>query len=150
MASRGLFCLAVLVLAATLAEARIDKVKLNHDDRSIILVAEPFGFNENGVIEMEIGKATVFLPENSAAADKTKRGCCSPPRQTSPPLPNCITVSPQIKRPKTSYRGVIAHIGTGENFRWRGSWTKVYGPRLRRGKHFILCVFTTRQHDWQK
>ena len=74
MASRGLFCLAVLVLAATLAEARIDKVKLNHDDRSIILVAEPFGFNENGVIEMEIGKATVFLPENSAAADKTKIG----------------------------------------------------------------------------
>ena len=68
-ARTALLALGVVLWAAPMAEARIDKVKLNHDSRSIILVAEPFGFNENGVIEVEIGKATVFLPENSPAAD---------------------------------------------------------------------------------
>ena len=73
-ARTALLALGVVLWAAAMAEARIDKVKLNHDSRSIILVAEPFGFNENGVIEVEIGKATVFLPENSPAADKTRIG----------------------------------------------------------------------------
>ena len=67
-------CVVAASTLTTLVESRIDKVRLSHDDRPLILVAEPFGFNENGVIEMEIGKVTIFLPENSATADKTRIG----------------------------------------------------------------------------
>merc|ERR1712115_724184 len=77
MSSVRAFALAlclVLLVTTSMVEARIDKVKLSHDDRSMILIAEPFGFNENGVIEMELGKATVFLPEGSGAIDKTRIG----------------------------------------------------------------------------
>ncbi len=70
-------CAFACVIAALLlgsASARIDKVKLNHDDRGLILVAEPFGFNENGVIEIEIGESTVYLPETKTSVDKSEIG----------------------------------------------------------------------------
>ena len=40
--------LAVVVLAATTVEGRIARYEVNKDDRSLILMREPFGFERGG------------------------------------------------------------------------------------------------------
>ena len=66
-----------LVLALSLlvgVQGHVSHTHLSKDDRTVILVARPFGFGPNGVIEVEVSDDKIFLPENAPAANKAKIG----------------------------------------------------------------------------
>lgn len=67
------FVVLVIALAAK-ASARITHHVVDKDDRSLILLREPFGFAKGGVMEIELKDPRFFLPENAPPADKTKFG----------------------------------------------------------------------------
>lgn len=67
------FIVLVIALAAK-ASARITHHVVDKDDRSLILLREPFGFAKGGVMEIELKDPRFFLPENAPPADKTKFG----------------------------------------------------------------------------
>ena len=70
-------CLVYLVLALSLlvgVQGHVSHTHLSKDDRTVILVARPFGFGPNGVIEVEVSDDKIFLPENAPAANKAKIG----------------------------------------------------------------------------
>ena len=77
--SSSLWCSwSYLVLAFSLflgvVQGHVSHTHLSKDDRTVILVARPFGFGPNGVIEVEVSDDKIFLPENAPAANKAKIG----------------------------------------------------------------------------
>ena len=66
--------LAVVVLAATTVEGRIARYEVNKDDRSLILMREPFGFERGGTMEIALREPRVYLPEHAPPLDKTRLG----------------------------------------------------------------------------
>ena len=70
------FTLAFAALALLAGSVRGDIVKdrLDHDDRSIVLVARPFGFESNGVLDIKVENWKVYLEEGITGYDKTKLG----------------------------------------------------------------------------
>jgi hypothetical protein len=74
-AMRGVaLALAALALLAAGARGDIVKDRLDHDDRSIVLVARPFGFESNGVLDIKVENWKVYLEEGITGYDKTKLG----------------------------------------------------------------------------
>lgn len=73
MKALSLMCLTALMVATT-AEARVTRHVVDKDDRSLILLREPFGFSRGGTIEIELTEPRVYLPEHAAPPDKTKLG----------------------------------------------------------------------------
>ena len=68
----ALFALSLSLLA--LAHADIVKDQLDHDDRSIVLVARPFGFESNGVLDIKVSNWKVYLEEGMTTYKKDKLG----------------------------------------------------------------------------
>ena len=66
--------LVVVVLAATTVEGRIARYEVNKDDRSLILMREPFGFERGGTMEIALREPRVYLPEHAPPLDKTRLG----------------------------------------------------------------------------
>ena len=74
---RATRALALLALSLSfLAAVRGDIVKdqLDHDDRSIVLVARPFGFESNGVLDIKVSNWKVYLEEGQTTYKKDKLG----------------------------------------------------------------------------
>mmetsp|Transcript_26161 Transcript_26161/g.49709 ORF Transcript_26161/g.49709 Transcript_26161/m.49709 type:complete len:442 (-) Transcript_26161:342-1667(-) len=66
-----------MLLAIGISEAKITDVEVKNDDRNIVLIARPFGFTRNGVIEVHMKNDKVFLPQGSPpfqAEQKAKLG----------------------------------------------------------------------------
>ena len=66
--------LLTIFFAVTPTEARVTHYDVDKDDRSLILLREPFGFSRGGTIEIELTTPRVYLPEHAAPPDKTKLG----------------------------------------------------------------------------
>ena len=66
--------LVVVVLAATTVEGRIARYEVNKDDRSLIPMREPFGFERGGTMEIALREPRVYLPEHAPPLDKTRLG----------------------------------------------------------------------------
>ena len=68
--------LRALLAASLLALAAGDIVQdeLVLDDRSIVLIARPFGFQPNGVLSLELDGPFVHLAEGTSTYDKSKLG----------------------------------------------------------------------------
>lgn len=64
----------LLLLGVPAAFADIQTETLDHDDRSIILIARPFGFESNGVIDVKVSKWKVYLEEGITQYDRRKLG----------------------------------------------------------------------------
>jgi len=63
-----------MLVAARGANARITHYDVVRDDRSLILLREPFGFAPGGLVEITLKEPRVYLPEHAAPPDKTKFG----------------------------------------------------------------------------
>mmetsp|Transcript_36210 Transcript_36210/g.43686 ORF Transcript_36210/g.43686 Transcript_36210/m.43686 type:complete len:435 (+) Transcript_36210:161-1465(+) len=75
MARAAQVCGALLVLLCAVgAYAKITNIEVHNDDRNIILVARPFGFSRNGVIEVRFTDDKILLPEGSPPPNKAKLG----------------------------------------------------------------------------
>jgi hypothetical protein len=71
----GAACAVVAVaMTAATAEARIATYEVSKDDRSLILLREPFGFAVGGTMEIALKEPRVYLPEHAPPLDKTKLG----------------------------------------------------------------------------
>jgi len=70
----ALFLVLSLSLLVGGVQGHVSHTHLSKDDRTVILVARPFGFGPNGVIEVEVSDDKIFLPENAPAANKAKIG----------------------------------------------------------------------------
>eukprot|EP00227_Mantoniella_beaufortii_P008885 CAMPEP_0197577636 /NCGR_PEP_ID=MMETSP1326-20131121/2194_1 /TAXON_ID=1155430 /ORGANISM="Genus nov. species nov., Strain RCC2288" /LENGTH=451 /DNA_ID=CAMNT_0043140735 /DNA_START=32 /DNA_END=1387 /DNA_ORIENTATION=+ len=66
--------LALALAAVSPCAGSITKDNIVKDDRAIVLIARPFGFDPDGLIEISIKEPKVFLFENAPPADKTKLG----------------------------------------------------------------------------
>ena len=73
MAARALrWLLAAALLAVACGDIVQDELVL--DDRSIVLIARPFGFQPNGVLSLELDGPFVHLAEGTSTYDKAKLG----------------------------------------------------------------------------
>lgn len=66
--------MAFLALSTQVVTGKITAVEVKNDDRNIVLIARPFGFGMNGVIEIKLHQDKIFLPEGSPAPNKDKLG----------------------------------------------------------------------------
>jgi len=66
--------LAVTALLLRSASCDIVKDTLDHDDRSIVLVARPFGFEANGMVDVKVTNWRVYLEAGRPEYDPKKIG----------------------------------------------------------------------------
>jgi len=66
--------IAMLACLAWTCEARITSVVVDKDDRSLILLREPFGFAPGGTVELTVREPRFYVPEHSPPPDKTRFG----------------------------------------------------------------------------
>jgi len=71
---RALALLALSLSLLACARGDIVKDQLDHDDRSIVLVARPFGFESNGVLDIKVSNWKVYLEEGMTTFKKDKLG----------------------------------------------------------------------------
>ena len=71
---RALALLALSLSLLAVARGDIVKDQLDHDDRSIVLVARPFGFESNGVLDIKVSNWKVYLEEGMTTYKKDKLG----------------------------------------------------------------------------
>jgi hypothetical protein len=71
---RALALLALSLSLLACARGDIVKDQLDHDDRSIVLVARPFGFESNGVLDIKVSNWKVYLEEGMTTYKKDKLG----------------------------------------------------------------------------
>ena len=64
----------VLAMCATMAQARVTHYDVTRDDRSLILVREPFGFARGGMVRIALREPRIYVPEHAAPPDKSKFG----------------------------------------------------------------------------
>lgn len=67
---------ALLLLAclASLAAGEVVEDRLDHDDRSIVLLTRPFGFESNGMVDIKVDNWKVYLEEGRNDYEKDKVG----------------------------------------------------------------------------
>ena len=71
---RAVAALALALSLLAVARGDIVKDRLDHDDRSIVLVARPFGFESNGVLDIKVSNWKVYLEEGMTTYKKDKLG----------------------------------------------------------------------------
>jgi len=65
---------ACVALNTKRVDGRITHDTIVRDDRSLILVREPFGFAQGGVVKISLFEPRIYVPEHAPPVDKTKFG----------------------------------------------------------------------------